>query len=291
MARMHRIVLQPSGSVEEHIRDYRVCYFKDEHLRTFFEMHQHSYYEILLHCGGGFQFSGDLKIYDMKPRDVYVVPPFLVHGLIGQERLNNYERLFLHITGTMLDQLGFGVIDLKEILDRHMQRQHYRLSLSEEQFGQLRSLLTGLYDRTEPLSPYEELENRLALASFVQRLCRCFEETEGFSTSSRSTSLPYMILDHINNHFTGECSLESIADRFSTSKYNVVHCFSSEFQTSPYQYLLFRRISLARELIRKNEPLTSVAFQCGFNDYSNFLRAFVRITGMCPREYRKSSAE
>ena len=284
---MSHLVSQPSTSVDEKVTDYRVRYFMDNQFRSFFEMHQHTYYEVLLHCRGGLQLCADRRIYDMKPCDVYVIPPFLIHGLIGQEKLNNYERLFLHITDSLLDQLGFGIIDFRDILDRHTRQQHYRLSLSEERFGQLKDLLTGLHSGNLPLTPYEELENRLSLTAFIKELCLSLEQADGFSVSYPNTSLPYQVLDYLNSHYTGECSLEKMAAQFKTSKYNLAHRFSSEFHMSPYQYLLFRRISLARELIRKNESLLSVAYQCGFNDYSNFLRAFVRITGTNPSEYRK----
>jgi AraC-like DNA-binding protein len=33
--------------------------------------------------------------------------------------------------------------------------------------------------------------------------------------------------------------------------------------------------------------LNDIAYQCGFNDYSNFLRSFGKIVGMSPSQYRK----
>lgn len=284
---MSRLASQPSGIVTEEIRDYRVCYFLDSQFHSFFEMHQHTYYEILLHCGGGIQFSADRQLYDMNPCDVYIIPPLLIHGLIGQDRLNDYERLFLHITGGMLDELGCGVIDFRDILERHMRQQHYRLSLSRERFEQMKRVLTGLQDESEPLTPYDRLENRLALTEFVKELCRSLDQTENFNVSPRPRSLAYRVLDYINSHYTEDCTLETLSRIFNTSKYNLAHRFSSEFHMSPYRYVLFRRISYARELIGKNEFLISVAYQCGFNDYSNFLRAFMNITGMNPSEYRR----
>ena len=44
---------------------------------------------------------------------------------------------------------------------------------------------------------------------------------------------------------------------------------------------------LAREMITTSASLNTIAYVCGFNDYSNFLRTFNRIVGMSPREYRE----
>ena len=285
---MVNVVSQHSGIVPEEIQDYRVCYFQDDQFNSFFAMHRHSYYEILLHCRNGIQFSVGQQVYDMSPRDVYIIPPFLRHSLFGQDSLTGYERLFLHISENMLDELGCGVISFRDILERHMQRQHYRLTLTEERFEQFKTALTSLWGGSEPLTPYEKLENRLILAAFMKELCRCLEQMESIGVSEKNTSLPYRVYDYINSHYTDDCSLDTISRLFSTSKYNLVHRFSSEFNMSPYRYVLFRRISYAQKLIKQNESLISVAYQCGFNDYSNFLRAFLKITGMNPSEYRKA---
>ena len=53
--------------------------------------------------------------------------------------------------------------------------------------------------------------------------------------------------------------------------------------------MLYRRVLLSKEMINSGIPLNEVAFQCGFNDYSSFLRAFTKIAGASPSAYRKAS--
>jgi AraC-like DNA-binding protein len=45
-------------------------------------------------------------------------------------------------------------------------------------------------------------------------------------------------------------------------------------------------LSLAQKLILQNKPFAITAELCGFNDYSNFLRAFTAITAETPSSYR-----
>lgn len=54
-----------------------------------------------------------------------------------------------------------------------------------------------------------------------------------------------------------------------------------------YDYSLHRRVMQAKALISSACPLSEVAFQCGFNDYSSFLRVFSKMAGMSPSAYRK----
>ena len=44
---------------------------------------------------------------------------------------------------------------------------------------------------------------------------------------------------------------------------------------------------LARQQIMGTASLNDIAYQCGFNDYSNFLRSFTKVIGMSPSRYRK----
>ena len=44
-------------------------------------------------------------------------------------------------------------------------------------------------------------------------------------------------------------------------------------------------------MITEAIPLNEVAYRCGFNDYSNFLRVFSKMAGMSPSAFRKRSKE
>ena len=63
--------------------------------------------------------------------------------------------------------------------------------------------------------------------------------------------------------------------------------FAAYTSRSVYDYVIYRRILSAKELICAGKPFTEIAFECGFNDYSCFLRAFQKLTGQSPSAYKK----
>jgi AraC-like DNA-binding protein len=77
--------------------------------------------------------------------------------------------------------------------------------------------------------------------------------------------------------------LESIT---GLTRYDVARQFKVMFGTSPYRYLLMRRLDFARERIHQGHPLAEVACDAGFADQAHFTRTFKSAIGLTPARYR-----
>lgn len=62
--------------------------------------------------------------------------------------------------------------------------------------------------------------------------------------------------------------------------------FRAAFGTSPYNYLVMRRLQQARRWLLQGAPLAETAFACGFADQSHFTRQFHRAYGVTPGRWR-----
>jgi AraC-like DNA-binding protein len=70
------------------------------------------------------------------------------------------------------------------------------------------------------------------------------------------------------------------------TRYDLSRQFRIMFGTSPYRYLLMRRLEFARERIHQDRPLVEVALDAGFVDQAHFTRAFRSAFGLTPARYR-----
>lgn len=77
--------------------------------------------------------------------------------------------------------------------------------------------------------------------------------------------------------------LESIT---GLTRYDLARQFRIMFGTSPYRYLLMRRLDAARQWIHQHRPLVEVACDAGFADQAHFTRAFKSAFGLTPARYR-----
>ena len=93
-------------------------------------------------------------------------------------------------------------------------------------------------------------------------------------------------LDAEKTRVVRSAELESIT---GLTRYDLARQFRTRFGTSPYRYLLMRRLDAARERIDRDCPLVEVACEAGFADQAHFTRAFRSAIGLTPALYRALS--
>ncbi len=92
----------------------------------------------------------------------------------------------------------------------------------------------------------------------------------------------------MEQNFCFNLKLEDYADLCHCSLSTFKREFQQHFNESPGKWLLKRRVHHAAHLISNtNLNITQIAFESGFEDLSHFSRAFKKIMGTAPTEYKK----
>lgn len=65
--------------------------------------------------------------------------------------------------------------------------------------------------------------------------------------------------------------------------------FRALFGTSPYRYLVLRRLDKARDLMLNGTSASEAAYACGFADQSHFGRHFKRAFGLSPQAWVRAA--
>jgi AraC family transcriptional regulator len=82
-------------------------------------------------------------------------------------------------------------------------------------------------------------------------------------------------------------SLSALARAVNLSPYHFLRCFRAVTGVTPHQFVLRTRLNRAALRLRSSRaPISTIAFDKGFNDLSTFNRRFRRLMGMSPGEYR-----
>jgi AraC-like DNA-binding protein len=83
-----------------------------------------------------------------------------------------------------------------------------------------------------------------------------------------------------------------LAEKAAMSESRLKRLFKTVFKTTLYAYLSQQRMSFATDLLQQNQKtLRQITKLTGFKNYSNFIRAFKKHTGLPPSKYRKQKIQ
>lgn len=80
-------------------------------------------------------------------------------------------------------------------------------------------------------------------------------------------------------------SLAELARETGSSRFQLLRAFAREFGVTPHAYLVQRRLTLARALLRAGRAPADVAAATGFCDQSHLTRSFRRHYGLTPHRF------
>ncbi len=249
--------------------------------------HCHDFYEFYIHFHGGHQYACDGRFFDLSPCQLFIIPPFSMHGLVCRTEALDYERAFLYCTTETLERAGCGQIDLDDAFRSAVRAKGNMYMMPEEDAGFCRTCLSAITEKQDVHSPEAAFENYGLILTFLSCVLKTVRNQCEDPAKHLTTPAPMQqIIGYINTHYTEPIRLSELSARFNISKSALSHEFARYTNRGVYEYILYRRVILAQQLILSGKPLGDIAQQCGFCDYSNFLRVFHKHAGMSPRQYR-----
>lgn len=176
-----------------------------------------------------------------------------------------------------------------------------------------------LHDTLDWNTENQKIEISDMLESYVTSILHYLENPQLFDNEMKLLKLKelLLLLAHSShapsiNHFIGSLfskrtyDLTQVVERNLYSSIGVeqlaflsnlsLSSFKREFQKvyneSPASYLRKRRINKARELIRKTQdPISQIAYSCGFESVNSFNRTFKELSGCAPSDFRLNQME
>jgi len=112
----------------------------------------------------------------------------------------------------------------------------------------------------------------------------------GSSFSVRKQSLHNLekAMNFIDENLTENISLDSLAKNANMSRTYFCTIFKRLNGISPWDYITIKRIEKAVEMLKTSDiTMLELALMHGFNNTANFNRAFKKVTGKVPGDYKK----
>lgn len=230
--------------------------------------HYHSMYEIYYLEQGECHYLIEGKLFEMEKGDIVFIPKGMIHKTSYE---GPHSRLLINCPGSYLEN-----IKLREAFvyrNEKYSRDIYNVMKNIE-----KEYLNG-----------DKFSDSL-IKGYMQQLLAIVYRTENkYKNTRHQNKYVKTALDILEEDFTTEITLSSLAQKFEVSPEHFSRIFKKETGLGFNEYLSLLRLKKAETLLKKNENLSisEVAFSCGFNDSNYFCEKFKKVYGTSPLKFRK----
>ena len=143
-----------------------------------------------------------------------------------------------------------------------------------------------LFDRLQKLAmsdiSYEELctETASILQRIVHRIALSVKEKQTADKQAIS------IKDFLDSRVEEKINLEAVAESFYLSKSQIIRIFRKNYNQTPYEYILEKKIEAAKVLLKNsNLSIRQISDRLCFSDEHYFSNLFLKKVGIRPKEF------
>ena len=218
-------------------------------------------------CKGEMQVEYREKFFEAQRGDVVLLDCLEPHYYHAKDEL---EFLYINFSGCNAHEISQHIIQEAGSL----LRQQSNILISKE----LHSMV-DLYTNNDIETMFQS----------SMRIYRIFENLLMTDTVDDTKQEPINdTIHYIKNNISKNISLDVLADIAKMSPFYYAHCFKKQTGFSPIEFVINTRIDYAKALlVRTTKSVEEIAYMAGYSSSSSFITAFMKRTGISPKQYRK----
>ncbi len=250
-----------------------------------FPFHSHEDYELTLCLNvKGKRIVGNLveEIYDV---DLVLIGPDVLHGYKWDDNFTGCDVAVIQFSHESVHYQMFNRGILKPIGEM-LSKVNYGIRFSKETILRLKDKIVALH-RSEGIESFHMFVDILfELATSNDYVTLSAVSTMSAVSQCESRRI-FRILKFVDDNYKDRISLKDVGDLVQMSPPAVCRYFKQKTKMHFWEYLNNYRIDKVVSLMLKTDDyISEICYGCGFNNISNFNRAFKKRMGMTPSEYR-----
>jgi AraC-like DNA-binding protein/mannose-6-phosphate isomerase-like protein (cupin superfamily) len=253
------------------------------------EHHYHEFNKIIILITGSVIYNIEGISYRLKPWDVLFVPSNQVHKPII-ETDQDYERIVIWINNAFLEEHGDTDNNLLTCFSAARENKHL-VRPGANSLESVQAILSRIEQEMKNKQFGSEILSNALFIQFIVYINRLQLKPDKHveSIEIEFDRQIQQIINYINSNLSMDLSIAELSSRFYMNKYYLMHKFKDNTGYSIHSYISNKRVQKCAEEIISGTSPSEVAGRYGFNDYSNFVRAFTKVFGVSPRNYYKAS--
>ena len=251
-----------------------------------FEYHHHDFSKIVILIDGDLTYYIEGKAYILKPWDILFVNKNEIHKPVVNPN-KYYERIVIWLNPDFMAKYAQGNNNLLKCFEVAIKNNYNLLRLNMKSIDIIKNLIQDIQNCNNSNEFGSEILKESLFVQLMVLMNRLFlnsDKNRDIEDIQYDKTIEG-VLNYINSNRENDLSIDTIASEFFISKYYLMRKFKNQIGSSIHNYVVQKRLILARSLISDGLSMSSVCSRCGFNDYSSFVRAFKKVYGVSPSNY------
>lgn len=274
------------------LMDKDALYIADRHKKEFsYPIHNHDVYELnfVENAAGVMRIVGD-NSEEIGPFDmVLITSPDLEHVWEQHNcKSGDIREITVQFKFGMEEDDFFGknpFVKIRKMMREARKGLAFSLKTIMRVYDQLDSL-SGIQDGFKATMQFINILNELANSDDAHTLATTSYAKVNIEDDSRRI---LKVKNYINENYMYEVKLKALADLANMSESAFGRFFKLHTGRTMSDYIIDIRMGFAtRMLIETQDSISTISFNCGYNNLSNFNRIFRRKKGCSPSEFREN---
>lgn len=256
------------------------------------DTHSHTFYELVYVLSGfALHFCGPRSTL-LTAGDMFLIPPGVEHSYV-----NPYRNGIVNFM--------FCPEDFRDVFEEMDTMPGLRTAFSPFPSAAPMVLHVDISERRSIENAFEKIRTerrerqhgwrtslKMRIISLLIKYSRLYDaQICSGHTLTGGYSYVLLILEYVEKNYTGDISMENLANAAGLNPDYMSRKFKSLMGLSPSEYVRKFRVAKAMELLCTTDmTVAGIASSCGFSDVCLFSRVFKNITGITPVEFRKNGA-
>jgi len=261
-------------------------------------MHNHDFYEInVVLSGEGMHYIGERRV-EASEGDVFIIPPKVNHGYEGGAGFDVYHLTlspgYMEKNSAELSQMpSFSSLFHVEPVMREHISSHMHLHLEPEELVEIQPYLDSLRGRMKSKRTEDVIIGNCEALIIITMLCAAYDKRRCVMESTRSEDELFLqSIAHIYEKYNGKISIEELARMARMSRTSYIERFKRTTGLPPGEFITGQRISAAKAMLSNTSlSVSEIAHRVGFYDSSHLIKAFERLTGESPSDFRAAAKQ
>lgn len=258
------------------------------HPRYEMPYHWHPLWEIVHVHSGHFRLHLDHDELVLAEGDTALVAPGVIHGGTPQEAQGCCYECLLVDSDTVF-QSTFRIYErrLLDLLSQKLTVEHYFPASDTEARLLYEKMLECM--RYKPQGYTLQMQG-LTFSLFGLLLQEQYSRVKKPGQKQRKTQIFKTVMAYIDSHYQEPLSLTDLAACVNMTPNYFCRYFKGMIHRTPMDYLNYYRIEAACErLSYTDKSITEIAYDCGFQDASYFVKVFRHYKHVTPSEYIRAA--